>query len=431
MAQLNENDTTEFKREVTKDMVKTVVAFSNTRGGRIYIGIDDDGNVVGIEDPDEASRRTVQLISDGVRPDVSGSTLVTPADMDGKHIVEVTVAEGSSKPYYLHDKGPREGGVYIRSGTASIPAKEDLIRKMFRQRSAVSYEAMPSMEQDLTFETMSRMFSESGLELGTNQMRSMHMLDGDTYTNLAYLLSDQCTIGIKLARYSDEYRSEFLDRSEVSGSVLGQAEAAYDFISRHNPLRSRFEGIRRIDVRAFPEKAVREAVVNAVVHRDYSISGSTLVTIYNDSLSVTSLGGLNPDIGVSDIMQGISSPRNPNLASVFFRLGMIEVYGTGIPRIMGEYRDNSVPPRFDITNNVFKLTLPMLDMERSDDDGSRAIIDLAYEKGTFTRRDAESATGASRSKVVSLLSRLVSEGKLEVVGNGRSTRYRLTDRTSQ
>jgi len=203
----------------------------------------------------------------------------------------------------------------------------------------MAFETLPAMLQDLTFEATEKTFQSSKIEFGPAQQRSLGLIGEHGYTNLACLLSDQCAQDIKLAAFGDDTKTEFRDRLEVSGSVLTQTEQACEFIMRYNPLQTRISSLRRIDWRAYPEEAVREALINAVVHCDYAIAESTLICIFADRIEITSLGGLNRDLGLDDLKLSISSLRNLRLVAVFYRLELIESYGTGIPCIMGCYRD--------------------------------------------------------------------------------------------
>ncbi len=422
MIPMEEDIRTEFKRELTNECMKSVVAFSNTIGGTMYIGLCDDGTPYGVDDVDSTSLKIVHLLSDTIRPDVRMTTDVNHIVMDGKDVITIDVQEGTSKPFYLRDKGLRPEGVYVRVGPSSVQATEAQILRMVKE-SSISFESLVSFEQDLTFDTAERVFADAGVEFGRNQMASLGFFQGESYTNLAFLVSDQCTAGMKLAAFSNRNKREFLDRAEVHGSILTQVQDAMEFLNRYNPLRSRISGIRRTDYRAYPEYALREALMNAVVHRDYSMDSDTLVSVFNDGLSIASYGGLKRGLGVDDILAGMSSPRNPKIASMFYRLGFIEAYGTGIPRMMDDYRDALLKPTLELTTNVFKVELPSMTPAVSEQPSVDAILDYASSHEWFSRSDAEKVIGGSKSRVGSLLSSMVDEGLLERVGNGKSTRY--------
>lgn len=251
------------------------------------------------------------------------------------------------------------------------------------------------------------------------------MLSDGRYTNLAFLLSDQCTAGIKLAAFSDRGMTGFLGRTEVGGSVLVQAQEAMAFLDRYNPLRSRIEGLRRTDYRAYPEQTLREALINAIVHRDYSLDADTLVRVFDDGMTISSYGGLTEGLDRDSLMAGASSPRNPKLASVFCRLGLAGTRGTGIPIMSSEYSNAFMKPWIELSTNVFKVELPVFSSAVAEQPAVDAVMDFAGVRGTFSRSDAESILGASRSRTGSILSAMAEEGLLEKLGEGKATRYRV------
>ncbi len=419
-----ESERIEFKREYSEKALKGVISFANSSGGKLYIGIDDDGTMVGVVDPDEVGRSVVSGVSNGIFPDMVELISVSTMDCDGKSVVCVEVSEGSKKPYYWRSKGLREGGVFIRKGASSIPASESQILKMVREYSDKDYEEMVSLEQDLTFDYTSQYFADRGIEFGERQMMSLGMIDRGMYTNVAYFLSDQFSQGIKMAMYSDEYRTAFVDHDETRGSVLEQYDRACDFVERHNNRRAVIKGRFRQESRDYPVEAVREVIANALVHRDYEINGSTLVSMFEEEMWVSSVGGIVRGLGMDDIMLGTSSRRNEKLADVFQRLSIIENFGTGIPRIMGLYRDEAVKPRIEASTNVFKVTLPRMSVGTMSDD-ARRLVEAFSGRGTFTRAEAEKALDVSRSSAYAAISELIAIGKAEAVGSGRGTSYRL------
>lgn len=424
---MEEDEKTEFKRQLTKECLKTVVAFSNTKGGTLFIGVDDDGSIVGIDNPDSVSLDLIHMLTDAIRPDITMTSYTSHVVIDEKDIIKVDVQEGSSKPYYLREKGLCPEGVYIRKGPSSIPAPESLILRMIKECSE-SFESSISLEQNLTFNETKEIFKESGVQLEENQMITLGFYKGKLYTNLAYLLSDQCTSGIKIAAYSDHFKTKFLNRTEIKGSILKQSIDALKFIEPYNPLSSVINGLKRVDIRAYPESSLREAIVNAVVHRDYSVNSDTLISIYGDGISISSYGGLKKDLDYVDLFAGMSSTRNPKIMAIFYRLGFVEGYGTGIPRIMGDYNKTMFKPKFELTPNVFKVELPAI----TEDTTNLAymtevnqIVRYAEEHDNFTRSEIEEIISQSRSKTNHILSAMVDKGMLTIVGGGRGTKYKL------
>lgn len=312
--ELIEDAYTEFKETFSNKVLRAAIAFSNTSGGTIYIGISDDGEIVGVDDQDELNNVMLSSIRDNIRPSIIADIVSETIRMDGKNVITVRVPEGPNKPYYLKEKGFREGGVYIRRGPTNVPVEESVILKMIRDSPTTPYEDMVSLRQDLTFTETTRIFSANGFELKEAQMISMGMKKGAAYTNLGYLLSDQFAQGIKVSLFSDDVKMVFQDRDEFKGSLLYQLEKALEFVEKHNSKRSKISGIQRTDFRDYPPEAVRESIINALVHRDYSLSGSILIEMYPDRMSVSSLGGLYRGLSFDDLRLGVSSRRNEALA---------------------------------------------------------------------------------------------------------------------
>ena len=197
---LTENKTIEFKREYVDDIKNTIIAFANCDGGTLFIGVNDDGSVCGVDDVDGTMLRIINATRDAVRPDVTMFVECRDDVMDGKPIVRVSVQRGTARPYYLYGKGIRPEGVYVRQGASTVPATDAAILNMIKETSGDSYEAARSLNQRLTFDKATAFFKERNMDFGRTQMRTLHMLGEDgTYTNLALMLSEQCTHTIKLA----------------------------------------------------------------------------------------------------------------------------------------------------------------------------------------------------------------------------------------
>ena len=422
-----ESEVIERKREYTPDITKTVVAFANTGGGAIYIGIADDGSVVGVANPDDTMLKVSNAVRDTIKPDVTLFVEYTHETIEGKAIIKAEVQKGTSCPYYLGSKGIRSEGVFVRQGASTVPATETAILRMIKETDGESYEEVRSLNQELTFNAAEKEFSERDVLFGAAQQKSMGLMNsGGIYTNLALLLSDQCVHSIKLAVFDGTAKVQFKDRREFAGSLLSQLNEAFDFIDRYNRNRSEITGLHRIDNRDYPVEAVREALLNALVHRDYSFRDSTLISIFDDRLEFTSIGGLVRGISFDDMMLGISAARNRNLANVFYRLTLIEAFGTGVPKIIRSYEGHPVKPQIDVSDNAFKITLPNLN-EIADQpvlsQNERIVMALLGERESIIRKDVEAALGISQAMAVRVLKALVEKGELRTVGGGKNTRY--------
>lgn len=438
-----ENKTTEFKREFTDDIKYAVIAFANTDGGKIYVGLNDDGSAYGVADVDRTMLRITNMVRDTVRPDVMMFLDCAVEEFDGKNIVVVTIQRGTARPYYLSGKGVRPEGVYVRQGASSVPASETAILSMIKETSGDCYEDARSVNQQLTFHKASEYFAKKGLEFGEAQKRTLNIIGSDgTYTNVAMLLSDQCIHTMKLAVFEGSKKSVFRDRRELSGSLLEQLENAYTYIDQFNRTRAEFNGLERIDRRDYPAEALREALLNAIVHRDYAISGPTLISIFDDRIEIATIGGLVRGISFDDIMLGISVLRNQHLANIFYRLKLIEAYGTGMLKINECYAEYGLKPVFEVTDHAFKMTLPNVNFHLNQvstpasnipekngftDSRTIALLSLFKTQDTIVRKDVENALKISQAGAVLLLRELVADGTLVKESRGKYTRYRLGD----
>ncbi|MBE5802245.1 MAG: AAA family ATPase, partial [Clostridiales bacterium] len=269
----------------------------------------------------------------------------------------------------------------------------------------------------------------------------LHLIgEDDTYTNLAFLLSDQCSHTLKLAVFEGSKKTVFKDRQELTGSLLEQLEEAFAYIERYNRTRAEFSGLDRVDLRDYPPEAVREALLNAIVHRDYAFSGSTLISIFEDRIEFVTIGGLVKGITLEDVKLGVSVLRNQHLANIFYRLRLIEAYGTGILKINESYDEHTVKPVIETTNNAFKITLPNSNYQvenqgslstgkaNSNTSGKKdariaTILKLCQDQGSIVRTDVEKALGVSQATAILLLRGLVDDGVLIKKGKGRNLRY--------
>lgn len=437
-----ESETVELKSVVVEDIKKEIVAFANSDGGKLYIGVRDDGGVVGLDDPDGAALRVSNMVRDAIRPDVTVFVRYRTIEEDGKRIVEVDVQRGTDRPYYLAKKGMRPEGVYVRQGYSSVPATDTAIRRMIKETDGDRFEAMRSLDQELTFEATEEEFQRRGVAFGPQQLRTLGLVDRDgLYSNLALLLSEQDPHTIKVAVFQGTDQTVFKDRREFSGSLLKQMNEVYDYIDLRNQIRATIEGLSRIDVRDYPVIAVREALLNLLVHRDYSFSASALIGIYEDRIEFVSIGGLMPGIELEDVMAGLSVCRNQALANVFYRLHLIEAYGTGLRKIMEAYEGTAEKPIIATTKNSFKITLPNVNAKHGTkppqaeagaassasapehDGGAQRVLAYARAHGAITRPEAQELLGTSASTAARLIRRMVRSGLLLQHGKARNTRY--------
>ena len=431
-----ESETVELKEVFVDDIKKEIIAFANCNGGKLYIGVQDDGIVVGLDDPDATALQISNMVRDAIKPDITMFLHYETLEENGKKIVAVDIQRGTDRPYYIAKKGMRPEGVYVRQGYSAVPATDAAIRQMIKETDGDRFEAMRSMNQELTFETTEKEFQLRKVEFGMQQMRTLKLIDQDgLYSNLAMLLSDQCVHTIKVAVFQGKDQTVFKDRREFAGALMKQMNDVYDYIDFHNQTHATIEKLLRIDVRDYPGIAVREALLNLLVHRDYAFSASALISIYEDRMEFVSIGGLMPGIDLEDVMAGISVCRNPDLANVFYRLHLIEAYGTGMSKIMQAYQDVDEKPRIETTRNTFKIILPNINAkkeitpspepENKNDlnDAELRILEYVKLHDKIKKNDVSEMLEVSPSTAIRLIKALIDQNLLQKNGKAKNTYY--------
>lgn len=445
-----ESETVELKEIVVEDIKKEIVAFANCDGGKLYVGVRDDGTVVGLDNPDNVSLQISNMVRDAIKPDVTMFLHYETIVESGKSIVAVDIQRGTDRPYYLAKKGMRPEGVYVRQGYSSVPATDTMIRRMIKETDGDRFEAMRSLNQELTFDITKKEFELRKIDFGSQQMRTLKLIDQDgLYSNLGLLLSDQCVHTIKVAVFQGTDQTVFKDRREFTGSLMQQMNEVYDFIDFRNQTRATIEKLLRIDVRDYPEIAVRETLLNLLIHRDYSFSASALISIYTDRIEFVSIGGLMPGIDLEDVMVGISVCRNQDLANVFYRLRLIEAYGTGMGKIMRAYEGMEEKPTIETTKNAFKIILPNINAKHETENIStpqakpdtrpsaetrkktnnkeETILEYVKTHGFITTKDVMELFGVSTATASRITQKMVKNNLLKQNGKARNTNYTIIE----
>lgn len=427
-----EDEYTELKQELTKDIKKEIIAFANTNGGKIYIGVDDNGNAVGLKNIKEDIEALSSMIKEGITTDLTLYTKISQKKINNKDIIRLDIMDAPNKPYYLTEKGIKSSGVYLRLGNTSIPASEEIIKKMINESQNNSFETIISKTQNLTFDYTKSVFEKHNIELNKSKMKTLNIINlKNEYTNLGLLLSDECPFSIKCAIFNGKNKLEFRDRREFEGSILKQVNDTFEFLELINKTKGEIVGLERIDTRDYPIFALRESLLNAIIHRDYNYTGSILISVFDDRIEITSLGGLVKGLEINDIYSGISETRNSNLSNIFYRLKYVESFGTGIGRIIESYEGFSKKPEFLITENTFKTVLynvnykDNIEENKNDMNEEETIVDYLKNNKRINRKTIEEISNVSSTKAKNILSEMVKNNVLNVKGNGKNTYYTL------
>lgn len=416
----------EFQEGWSQTAQKTLLAFANTIGGDLYFGITDDGITKGL------SKKAVNVISRTVQEFCRSEVEPVLVDMvstkvisagNCTYVLRVSVEPGEDRPYAL--KGKRyTGGAYVRDGSMSVTATEEEIRDMIRGSSPQPWESRLSRQTDLRFGETADIFKKYNVSFSSAHFLRLGLVDdADRFTQLGELLSDQNRTKLVVGTFSQDSAS--LSVREFSGSLLRQIDQAFAMFAAINPeLIHKTGELANKRHFAWPPKALREALVNCAVHRDYSQSEPTKVSIFPNRFEFLSYGSIPGRLSVDDIvLEGVSKCRNERLADILRRLGWMENYGTGFPMIWREYANSGAEPKLEATRRVFRIVLPKIQDEQRGTTTERCRV-------LFETRDALSMTeimnllNVSRTSANTAVNALMKTGQIEKIGIGRMTKYR-------
>ncbi len=428
-----EGKTLEYKRDLSspEGVLRSIVAFANTAGGVVLVGVESRSRrVLGVADPLETEERLANLIADSIAPLIVPEIEVFP--WRKTHVLAVSVYPSSNRPQYLRSLGP-EAGVFVRVGSTNRRADSALLDELRRLVRNESYDEqpMPRLNSEaIDFRAASESFAPvrtlKRSDLATLRLTTQHQ-EREVPTVGGVLLFGKereryfPDAWIQAGRFHGGDRRRILDSKEIHEHLVPAVEQAFQFIQRHTSREAIISGPRRADRWMFPPPAVREAIVNTVVHADYSQRGAPIrVSVFDDRLEVENPGLLPFGLTVGDILKGISKLRNRVIGRVFRELGLVEQWGSGIQRMIGACEEAGLePPQLEEIGTHFRVTLfaarrkaPVLkEIE------GRILDALQAHDGLGTRAIAR-AIGRTERATRSRLAALVERGLIAEVGTG-------------
>ncbi|MCI8317649.1 MAG: AAA family ATPase [Lachnospiraceae bacterium] len=416
---MRETRTLEFKETVTNTFLKTVSAFSNYDGGTILFGVDDDGNMKGLPDVKQSCLDIENKINDSIFPQPNYTLEVQNNDQT----IKLLVKSGLQKPYLYKSKA------YKRNDTATIEVDTLEFSRLILDGKNIRFEELPCKEQELSFEVLHRKLEES-IQIETfNQdtLKTLNLYDNvNGYNNAAGLLADKNHFpGIDIVKFGEnisiiQKRTTFehisiLDAYEKSIPVF-RDYYQYEVI----------QGVDRKKMEKIPEVAFREAIANALIHRVWDVESQIRVLMFDDRIEVVSPGGLPSGITAEEYLSGkLSVLRNRNLANVFYRLGFVEIFGTGITRIKQYYEEGFIKPDFEVSENTIKIVLPVFENDLNLTEDESAIYKILSKTMLKPISEITPYVPFGKSKTTQLLKDLVQKGVVLLEGKGRGTKYRL------
>jgi predicted HTH transcriptional regulator len=436
---MKETNRIEFKRELTDDLEKEVVAFFNYReGGKIYIGLDDDGKPVGVVDFDAVQLTVKNRLRDNILPSCLGLFDVIHEERDGKDIININIASGPDKPYYLKKRGMSEKGCFIRVGSAAEPMTVRQIEDLFAKRTRQSLSKIKSNRQDLTFEQLKIYYNEKDLTLTERFKQNLELLTEEEKLNyVAYLMADENGTSIKVAKYAGTDRVDLIESNEYGYcSLIKATKSVIDKLDLENKTISKITSKERIDTRLWSPVALREAIINAIIHNDYTREIPPKFEIFSDRLEITSYGGLFEGMTQADFFDGLSLPRNKELMRIYKDLGMVEQLGSGVPRILQAYSKEC----FKFSDNYLRMIFPRKAVEshqKSDQEGlverlveglvenQKRIVRLIANNPNVSKKEMSDVIGISTTAIDKNLTTLKKKKIIKRVGSDKGGSWQI------
>ena len=439
---MRENEVVEFKQELTKNIEHEIIAFLNKYGGTIYVGYNDKGELIGLSDAKADELALASKIKNNITPDASIFVSIEVKTEQNKDYIIIRVSKGTDV-YHLSSKDLNTG-TYTRNGTTTILSSKEGVKNLIMRSNNITFETSVSMNQDLTFDYASKIFLEKNINLNDKSIQqSLNLRNKKGYLNLALLISDQNPFSIKVAVYPNENKGEFLDRQEFTGSIFEIYENVTKYLKLNSPVYGIIVGLKRKDTESYPDDILREAVLNSIIHRDYSILNSNIINIYqNTSIEILNVGGIYGDLMVDDIISGISSSRNPHLQSICLRLNLGDSLGKGLRTIFSFYKEKDLEPIIKANPSSFILTLPKIQREKKQakqkiiedlannqnltiEESKEIIIKYLEDHKEINRNTAQTLIGKGRTQTNKLLKQMIEDNILSSKGSGPSIKYIL------
>ena len=378
-----ENKNLEFKEKISKSYLKTVSAYSNYGGGKIIFGIDDNGKVIGLEKITDVKLNIENTINDSIKPKPDYTLEIEK--IEGKDCIVLSIRRGNFPPYYYNGKP------YKRNDTSTVEVDRVELNRLVLQGSNLDYEEVEIENTDLKFKFLEKKLKEiiEIKELNLDILKTLNL-----YKNKKSIL-------------------------EQYFETISIFEKYYEY--------EEIIGFKRIKKEKISKEAFREALANAIVHRIWDINSNIKIVMSNDKIEIISPGSLPQGISENEYMKGyISILRNPIISNIFYRLRIIEKFGTGVMRIKYEYRESFTKPIFEIDENSIRVTLPTIETTPSSlVNGEIKVFEILKKYDKLSRKEIEELCNFNKSKTIRSINSLINKSIIKQVGKGRSTKYQL------
>lgn len=407
----------EFKQTMTNSFLKTVVAFANYDGGKIIFGLDDKGKIIGIEEPTKFAIDLENKINDSISPQVDYEI-----EIDQNNLVILNVDSGDDKPYFYKSKS------YKRNDSATVEVYPQELKRLILEGKNISYDQVPSINKDYKFSYLEEKLQEKlGIDkLNNDILKTLELIDkNNELTNAGDIFADNNSRNmIDIVRFGDDINTILSRFTYKDMSILKAFDLALDKYKEYYNI-EKIDGMYRRKIELIPEAAFREAIANALVHRDWMIQSFIQISLTDEGIRIISPGSLTQGISEEEYINGnLSLMRNPIIANIFFRLDIIEAFGTGIRRIKKAYEDEVVKPEFKVYQNSIEVFLPVIEKSLDLSIDENKVIKALINKKLSSSQLGE-ITGFKKNKLIDLLNSLIEKSVVIREGKNRGTKYKL------
>lgn len=437
MIDIIEDTRNEFKEILNDKLEKEVISFLTATGGNIYIGVKDNGEIVGInDDVDKLQLIIKDRIKNNILPSTLGLFDIDVKTFNEKKYIHITIASGNEKPYYLRKKGMIPEGCFIRVGSSCESLNEKQIEELYSKRTKTLLTSIVSPTQNLAFSQLKIYYEEKGYIINDNFLKQLGLLmDDGKYNYLAYLLSDRNNISIKVATYSGNDAYDLIESEEYGYCCL--VKAAKNVINKFDQINKTFTKITyedRKEVKMFDSVAIKEAILNSFVHTLWEREYPPKFEIFNDHIAISSTGGLPLNVSKEDFLKGFSAPTHPELMRIFKDLELVEQLGTGIIRILKtydkdvyEFSDNFIRVNFKFRNKDLLSSTPRdLDFNKNLlNETQKNIINLIRNNNKITQLDISEKLGINKTTVTRNLTSLKKKNIIKRIGSNKNGQWEI------
>ena len=440
MIGLIEDKRTEFKIKLTDNIEKEVIAFLNTDGGNIFIGVDDKGNIKGLTGNLDLLQRTIKdRIKDNIMPSALGLFDVILNQKNDKKYIQIIIAKGNERPYYLRGMGMTPDSCFIRIGSSVESMNQEDILNLFSKRTRNSLKNIKSPKQNLEFKTLKIYYQEKGFEVNDNFLKKLDFYnDNNEFNYLAYLLADNNNISVQFAKYKGNNVSNLIENEDFGFcSLVKITDNILNKIMLENRTYTKIEYKTRKEIKLYDYNAVKELVTNALVHNDWCNGYSPKFELFDDKLVISSNGGIQEGVSQDEFLEGFSNPRNPELMRIFRDLGFVEQLGTGIQRVLKSY-DKSI---FNFFPNHIRVSIPFNENQFKNETSKlkyesyiflnqlqKSIVKLIMDRPNITQDELARLLDVNKRTIIRNFKVLIDNKYIERIGANKNGYWKITDK---